>query len=155
MKKTSVLLCGLLGLGIFLTGCGTSSLDSVVKNAANDAVGVTDNTSSGDALLGYSDTNGDVVVKLALPSNFTAESAMVATSQFMGDVFKDSRVQQAEIVWEIPMTDAYGNITDKVVGKIQFTRQTAEKVHWDTVPPSGIPKIADSFSMSPDVLARN
>ncbi|WP_201319135.1 hypothetical protein [Paenibacillus sp. EPM92] len=80
--------------------------------------------------------------------NLTIKSIWIQTKEVLPAIFENSDVQKAVIEWNLGFVDDYGKVSVKPVMQLAFTRQTVEKIEFDTVPFDSIPKIADEYKQT-------
>ncbi len=130
------------------------SLDDLAKKAVHDAIPQSTIMKNGDAYLGSSTVDNVFIIETEAEDNLThnmiKEGILIDTSKIIKELFQDQRINDVRLVWYFPHTDAYGNETNEVAEKIEFTRDTVSKINWANFLFDNIPQIADGFEVNPN-----
>lgn len=129
-------------------------MDDLAKKAVHDAIPNSTIMKNGDAYLGSETEDNVLIIEVEAEDGFTQnlikEGILLDTSKIIKELFQDPRINDVRLVWYFPYTDTYGNETNEVAEKIEFTRETVSKINWDNFSFDNIPQIADDFEVNPN-----
>lgn len=135
-------------------------LEKWVIKTVNDEIGEESNTDKKRidkvSLIDYvftEDNDKDRVVNLHINAddNFTLKmigrGILMKSSDVFQSLFKDDRVAEVGLFWQLGAIDKYGNTSDDVIAKVILKRKTFEKINYDNFLDQDYEHIADSFFM--------
>ncbi|AUJ25845.1 hypothetical protein [Virgibacillus dokdonensis] len=138
----------------------TDDLEKWVIKTVNDEIGEESNTDKKRidkvSLIDYVYTENndkDRVVNLYLNAddNFTLKmigrGILMKSSDVFQSLFKDDRVAEVGLFWQLGAIDKYGNTSDDVIAKVILKRKTFEKINYDNFLDQDYEHVADSFFM--------
>ncbi|WP_077703146.1 hypothetical protein [Virgibacillus dokdonensis] len=138
----------------------TDDLEKWVIKTVNDEIGEESNTDKKRidkvSLIDYVYTENndkDRVVNLYLNAddNFTLKmigrGILMKSSDVFQSLFKDDRVAEVGLFWQLGTIDKYGNTSDDVITKVILKRKTFEKINYDNFLDQDYEIVADSFFM--------
>lgn len=138
----------------------TDDLEKWVIKTVNDEIGEESNTDKKRidkvSLIDYVYTENndkDRVVNLYLNAddNFTLKmigrGILMKSSDVFQSLFKDDRVAEVGLFWQLGAIDKYGNTSDDVIAKVILKRKTFEKINYDNFLDQDYEIVADSFFM--------
>lgn len=116
------------------------TLDAAVDAAIADAGAIKDNVVVG---------NGVVSIYLKCADNLTLSGVRRSASTEARDILESlqgyEEITRIALFWTFPLIDAYGNETEENVMKIQFEKETLQKINFDNFDWSNFPDIADDY----------
>lgn len=138
----------------------TDDLEKWVIKTVNEEIGDESNTDKKRidkvSLIDYvftEDNDKDRVVNLHINAddNFTLKmigrGILMKSSDVFQSLFKDDRVAEVGLFWQLGAIDKYGNTSDDVIAKVILKRKTFEKINYDNFLDQDYEHIADSFFM--------
>ncbi|API93499.1 MULTISPECIES: hypothetical protein [unclassified Virgibacillus] len=138
----------------------TDDLEEWVIKTVNDEIGDESNTDKKRidkvSLIDYvftEDNDKDRVVNLYLNAddNFTLKmigrGILMKSSDVFQSLFKDDRVAEVGLFWQLGAIDKYGNTSDDIIAKVILKRETFEKINYDNFLDQDYEHVADSFFM--------
>ncbi|MFE8700963.1 hypothetical protein ACFYKX_10075 [Cytobacillus sp. FJAT-54145] len=67
---------------------------------------------------------------------FTTEAArgemLRGSAEIFQELFKKESIEKVDLIWQLPMTDAYGNVETRKVLQISLDRSINEKINWES-----------------------
>ena len=80
-----------------------------------------------------------------LTKNMIKESMWIDSIKLFQEFFQLIEITRVDLQWQLPLVDVYGNTEFGVVMEILLTRNTAEKINWNTFLYQNLPIIADLY----------
>ncbi|MBU5265736.1 hypothetical protein [Virgibacillus proomii] len=135
-------------------------LESWVVKTINDELGKESNTDKKRIakvdLIDYvftEDNDKDRIVNVHINADDSFTSKMIGTgilsnsSDVFQRLFKDKRVAEVGLFWQLGTVDKYGNTSEDVIARIILKRDTFEKINFDKFLYQDFEHVADSFFM--------
>lgn len=85
----------------------------------------------------------------SLTLNTTKSGLWMDSLEIFEPIFERDEVSEVSVMWQLELTDQYGNSEYDMVMSTTFTKETAEKVNWENVLYENVPNIADSYYEHP------
>jgi len=90
-----------------------------------------------------------VLATLNADENFTSNMAkgsmLMDSSKVFKALFDIPEVEEVVLLWQLPLTDAYGKTEDGGVLKVTLTREIAAKINWDNFDWKNYTKVAADY----------
>lgn len=80
-----------------------------------------------------------------LTPNLSRGGILLDSNKVFKALFTIPEVEEVNLFWQLPLTDAYGKTEDGTVLKITLTREKAEKINWDNFDKENYSKIAETY----------
>lgn len=105
--------------------------------------------------INKNDQNGHLLVRFKGSENLTNEMTVKGFLMDIRDLLKnlksDSSVQTFAFNVTYPLVDNYGNESEDIVIKAEFSRETVDKINFDNFDFNKIPEVADEYWSHPAV----
>ncbi|WP_227255732.1 hypothetical protein [Bacillus thuringiensis] len=100
--------------------------------------------------LGTDDPNDKIVLvtaeaKESATQNYTRKGMWMDTISILKDLKDEKGISEITLFYKYPLVDAYGNEKKDNVMKLQFNRDTLDKVNYDNLLHDNLPKIANQY----------
>ena len=105
--------------------------------------------------INKNDQNGHLLVRFKGSENLTNKTTVKGFLMDIRDLLKnlksDSSVQTFAFNVTYPLVDNYGNESEDIVIKAEFSRETVDKINFDNFDFNKIPEVADEYWSHPAV----
>lgn len=100
--------------------------------------------------LGTDDPNDKIVLvtaeaKESATQNYTRKGMWIDTIYILKDLKDEKEISEITFFYKYPLVDAYGNEKKDNVMKLQFNRETLDKINYDNLLHDNLPKIANQY----------
>ncbi|WP_257209116.1 hypothetical protein [Bacillus cereus] len=100
--------------------------------------------------LGTDDPNDKIVLvtteaKESATQNYTRKGMWMDTISILKDLKDEKGISEITFFYKYPLVDAYGNEKKDNVMKLQFNRDTLDKINYDNLLHDNLPKIANEY----------
>lgn len=100
--------------------------------------------------LGTDDPNDKIVLvtaeaKESATQNYTRKGMWIDTIYILKDLKDEKGISEITFFYKYPLVDAYGNEKKDNVMKLQFNRETLDKINYDNLLHDNLPKIANQY----------
>lgn len=99
---------------------------------------------------GTDDPNDKIVLvtaeaKESATQNYTRKGMWIDTISILKDLKDEKGISEITFFYKYPLVDAYGNEKKDNVMKVQFNRDTLDKINYDNLLHDNLPKIANQY----------
>ncbi|WP_240678707.1 hypothetical protein [Bacillus cereus] len=100
--------------------------------------------------LSTDDPNDKIVLvtteaKESATQNYTRKGMWIDTIYILKDLKDEKEISEITFFYKYPLVDAYGNEKKDNVMKLQFNRETLDKINYDNLLHDNLPKIANQY----------
>lgn len=100
--------------------------------------------------LGTDDPKDKIVLvtaeaKESATQNYTRKGMWIDTIYILKDLKDEKEISEITFFYKYPLVDAYGNEKKDNVMKLQFNRETLDKINYDNLLHDNLPKIANQY----------
>lgn len=100
--------------------------------------------------LGTDDPNDKIVLltaeaKESATQNYTRKGMWMDTISILKDIKDEKEISEITFFYKYPLVDAYGNEKKENVMKLQFNRETLDKINYSNLLHDNLPKIANEY----------
>ncbi|WMW41394.1 hypothetical protein RE433_29100 (plasmid) [Bacillus cereus] len=100
--------------------------------------------------LGTDDPNDKIVLvtaeaKESATQNYTRKGMWMDTISILKDIKDEKQISEITFFYKYPLVDAYGNEKKDNVMKLQFNRETLDKINYSNLLHDNLPKIANEY----------
>ncbi|ARK32315.1 hypothetical protein [Halalkalibacter krulwichiae] len=84
-----------------------------------------------------------------LTTNMTRTSILRDSAEVFEELFLIDEVEQVSLMWFLPLTDTYGNVSPGEVLRVEIDREIAERINWDNFDTANFRSIALQYTEHP------
>lgn len=100
-------------------------------------------------LINFNEDNGFLLIraegKESLTTSFTVKGFKLAIIDTLKDIRNEKEIKTAAFNITYPLVDKYGNSTNQNVLKVEFSRDTIDKINYDNFNIDNMESVADSY----------
>lgn len=103
---------------------------------------------------GTDDPNDKIVIARMnanenLTSNMTRTGILNQSAEVFEELFLIDEVEQVSLMWFLPLTDTYGNVSPGEVLRVEIDREISERINWDNFDNANFRTIALQYTEHP------
>lgn len=130
---------------VFMVGCSSDTVN-LNEMSIEEIINYTADIKNFeiDSIDETMDNRYRVILKTEILSSGTARKEFLMDTQDLLINLKDKTdIQYINIEWQVEFKDSYGNVEYKPALKLDYTRETLDKINWDNMDYNNLDDIAD------------